>query len=249
MHLKFLSLLLLSTTALATLHQESHWAINTYNTAPKEERDDCSARGAFYVKGANGKQCCSSEKTRVPPKSGTHCPKEWAQHKRTGICVPPKPSYTCDCREGYSWNGNSWKCEKNTSPKYWQWDKRSNKCVPTNCEAPEPDCDNWDEGGQCCQAHPAPSPKPAPPGKGYGGGYGYGGYKRDLRKERDGVDGRQVERESRAKARLNAGQVALYRDEVDDTFCPAPLKACAVKGNYFATRLNGHTSASTPTVR
>jgi hypothetical protein len=313
MHLHFLSLLLLATSALATFHQESHWAINTYNTAPKEERDDCSARGAFYVKGANGKQCCSSEKTRVPPRSGTHCPKEWAQHKRTGICVPPvRPSShlvgisvlmdrSVDRNQvirataekgtaGTETLGNARRiprrsvkagrgelclflsCGRVAHPgstggtndpghvcltnlirpgnvplvklvravrRYspfrpaasyltfridWQWNKRVNKCVPVNCEAPEPDCDNWDEGGQCCQSHPAPSPKPAPPGKEYSGGYGYG-YKRDLREVGDGGDVEQSEREGRAKARLNAGRLALYRDEVDDTFCPAPLKA------------------------
>ncbi|KAI5449350.1 hypothetical protein NCC49_004755 [Naganishia albida] len=246
MHLKLLTLLLLSTTALATLRQETHWAINTYNSASKEERDDCSARGAFYVKGANGKQCCSSEKTRVPPKSGTHCPREWSQHKRTGICVPPCEKNTSPkCKKGTWWHKRSGTCLPDkpdapgkcptgkSCPKQWQWDKRTNKCVPVNCESPEPDCNNWDEKDQCCQTKPTPSPKPAPPAKNYGGGYGYG-YKRELREEQNAGHGLEM-RDSRVKARLNLGQMALHRDEIDNTFCPAPLKACAVKGSHFAT--------------
>ncbi|KAJ9092797.1 hypothetical protein QFC21_006673 [Naganishia friedmannii] len=101
----------------------------------------------------------------------------------------------------------------------WQWNTKSRKCVPKDCEAPEPDCSDWEDSTQCCHHTPTPSKKP-----GNGGGYGTGhgtGYKRDLRKAR-----------LREK---DQGQAAWRNDEVDATFCPAPLKACAVTATHLAT--------------
>lgn len=85
-------LLVLSTTTLvlATFnrHQETKWAVTTWNEAPSEERADCYGRSGFYIKGLGGKQICCSDKTRVPPMDA-HCPRGWSQHKRTKACIPP----------------------------------------------------------------------------------------------------------------------------------------------------------------
>ncbi|KAJ9101509.1 hypothetical protein QFC19_005162 [Naganishia cerealis] len=89
----------------------------------------------------------------------------------------------------------------------WQWNTKTKKCIPKDCEAPEPDCDDWEDSTQCCHHKPTPSKKAE---NGYGTGYGTG-YKRDL---------------TMAKARLqDVDQTAFESDEVDATFCPAPLKA------------------------
>jgi hypothetical protein len=104
----------------------------------------------------------------------------------------------------------------------WQWNTKSKKCVPKDCEAPEPDCSDWEDSTQCCHHKPTPSKKPAN-GGGYGTGYGTG-YKRDL-----------------SKARLReADQTALKSDEVDATFCPAPLKAWYVSSGRSDSETRTH---------
>ncbi|KAJ9122843.1 hypothetical protein QFC24_003879 [Naganishia onofrii] len=239
---------------LATNGGRRNWSQNTWNNAPKEEQNDCSGRGGFYIKTGTNKELCCSEKTRIPPKD-IHCPRGWSQHKRNGVCVPPQPTSDCDCKEGYNWNGNNWECDKNTSPKCkqnewyhkrsnsclpnkpdqpgkcptdkscptgWQWNTKSKKCVPKDCEAPEPDCSDWEDSTQCCHHKPTPSKKPAN-GGGYGTGYGTA-YKRDL-----------------SKARLReADQTTLKSDEVDATFCPAPLKAWYVSSGRSDSETRTH---------
>jgi hypothetical protein len=85
-----------STMVLATNGGRRNWSQNTWNNAPKEEQNDCSGRGGFYIKTGTNKELCCSEKTRIPPKD-IHCPRGWSQHKRNGVCVPPV-SCCCPCR-------------------------------------------------------------------------------------------------------------------------------------------------------
>ena len=115
-------------------------------------------------------------------------------------CIPPTEVFPCDCGEGYTFNKNSLKCEKTTSPKCrrgtwyharsgdccddswehsppkgncppgircptgWFWHPTQQKCRPTGCRTPEPDCDDWNPTHQCCG-----NPGPTPSGKNDGG--------------------------------------------------------------------------------
>ncbi|KAJ9119025.1 hypothetical protein QFC22_003514 [Naganishia vaughanmartiniae] len=97
----------------------------------------------------------------------------------------------------------------------WQWNIKSKKCVPKDCEAPEPDCSDWEDSTQCCHHKPTPSKK-----AGNNGGYGTG-YKRD---------------ESKARLR-EADQTTLRSDDVDATFSRSPRLT-------FPPHPNGRTSAS-----
>jgi hypothetical protein len=96
--------------------------------APQPVRNDCSGKGSFFTS-FGGKAVCCSDKTRVPyvsvfiphvseadftsPPKHDSCPRTWSWHNRQGCCIPPKEICERDCGEGYVFNKNLMKCEKN----------------------------------------------------------------------------------------------------------------------------------------
>ncbi|GHJ88993.1 hypothetical protein NliqN6_5395 [Naganishia liquefaciens] len=108
----------------------------------------------------------------------------------------------------------------------WQWNKKTSRCVPVDCEAPEPDCNDWDDRQQCCHAKPGPSPTPKHPV--HGGGYDTG------KNDSYGSWRKRGPTTRSPKAPSQDG----FRDDVDETLCPAPLKACAVTDQHSLSSFN-----------
>ena len=53
------------------------------------------------------------------------------------------------CDNGWEWNPPKAQCPKpKWCPKGWFWHKDYKKCKPQTPTAPEPDCDEWDEGNR-----------------------------------------------------------------------------------------------------
>lgn len=107
----------------------------------------------------------------------------------------------------------------------WYWSTRHKKCKPNYPRAPEPDCDDWSESGQCCNPGGHSSQKPTPTSTsitkpthtyGNGGGHNGGGDHGGGHRKRENVKQSQSE------------QIRLVRADLNAMYCPAPLTACSI---------------------
>ncbi|ORY26576.1 autophagy-related protein 13-domain-containing protein [Naematelia encephala] len=191
-----------------------NWGItsNQLHSVPQTTKNQCSSAGSFFLT-ISGNTICSSPSTRSTPK-GDECPLDWSWHNGAGCCIPKSEVEVCDCGEGYSWNGNTFKCKPNPSNQCGQgtwWHDRSNTCCPNS---------PGNEEGTCPKGKTCPT----------------GWYwntsavvvvlsllKVPVRKEEVKI-GNNHKRDFKARQQ----QIAFPQSDSDAMYCPAPLHACSI---------------------
>ncbi|WVQ85988.1 hypothetical protein IAT38_008156 [Cryptococcus sp. DSM 104549] len=187
---------------------------------PQQEVSPCDC-GEGYTFNDNTKKC--EQKTN---KCGGN---QW-WHERTGEC----------CDNSWTWSPPKGSCPSGIKcPTDWFWHKTQKKCKPLKPRSPEPDCDDWNEGNQCCGGHTNPSQ-----GSGHNGGGGkHGGqWNQDQSGKKTQAD---VEKwfsnfasssgagsgwSTKGKREFQARQqTALFpQTDLDKMYCPGSLHACTV---------------------
>nr|ODN89988.1 hypothetical protein L203_01905 [Cryptococcus depauperatus CBS 7841] len=106
---------------------------------PKQEVTPCDC-GAGFIFDQNLMKC-----VKPPSKCGDG---QW-WHERSGSC----------CDDSWEHSPPKGECPKGIEcPTDWFWHKTYNKCFPLHPRVPEPDCNDWNPGKQCCGKPPGPHP-------------------------------------------------------------------------------------------